>query len=151
MSRSACEVCGETYDYCGECGTCHKCMGEDVDRLKAELEEAQADIKGVMHDYQKVSAERLPLWDEIEDLERQLAEAKVENDRLFLENRQMLQGMKWDNQIRAEARQEAAREIIQYIEDQGMIDAGTVARPMLVYEIAKCDLEELRKRFGLEG
>ncbi len=45
MSRSACEVCGETYDCCGQCGTCHKCMGEDINRLKAELESKDKAVK----------------------------------------------------------------------------------------------------------
>lgn len=51
-----------------------------------------------------------------------------------------------------QARQEAAMEIIQYIEDQGMIDAGTSpSNQYLVYEIDPSDITELKQRYGLEG
>ena len=52
----------------------------------------------------------------------------------------------------ASARQEAAREIIQYIIDQGMIDAGTSpSNQYLIYEIDDSDIAELKQRYGLEG
>lgn len=35
MSRAACEICGDTYDYCGECGTCHKCVNELLEQQLA--------------------------------------------------------------------------------------------------------------------
>lgn len=95
-------------------------------------------------------------------LNGQLAEARAEVERLNKDlgwaNKQIqLKDLELDQamvQIEISSDiscQEVAREIIQYIEDQGMIDAGTVARPMLVYEIAKCNIAEIKTRFKLEG
>ena len=66
----------------------------------------------------------------------QLAEARAEVERLTLENRQMLQGMKWDNQLKAIARQEAAREILEWAAGPESYDEWVVM---------------VRERFGLEG
>ena len=108
---------------------------QEIHVLKLELEEVRTEMA-------------ISIKERI-NLGNQLAEARAENERLTLENRQMLQGMKWDNQLKAIARQQTAREIIQYIEDQGMIQIGY--DKTLLYEIDDSDITELKQRFGLEG
>ena len=77
-----------------------------VKQLRVELAEAK--------EREDVDSMRIHLFDEeVQCLRKYLAEARAENERLALENRQMLQGMKWDNQLRVEAHQEAAREAIE--------------------------------------
>ena len=135
MSRSACEVCGETYDYCGQCGTCHKCMGEDIDRLKAELEDAKDEAF-------KREARIMMYVNKNSDIKRQLdasqallAEARAEIERLSSPDYYacaMCPDIK-------EARQEAARECIKMVKRQ--------APPLIAHSITAAIMTE----FVLEG
>jgi len=136
-------------------GTVREMIAE-IDRLKGELEDTIKYCKPYGGNPRVCTGMQAH-----KDLERQLdasqalladARAEVEalTDCLNGSRKATYTADMYDKGV-AQARQEAAREIIQYIEAQGMIDAGTVARPMLVYEIAKCDIAEIKTRFRLEG
>jgi len=106
---------------------------KEIDRLKGELEEANT----IANDNYDII---LSLRSSVEKFESQLSEARAEIERISLENRQMLQGMKWDNQLKAEARQQAAREIIEMMGGWSLQNSTLITCRGIV-----------ARHFGLEG
>lgn len=140
------EMCdNHTYLFATEGKDCPYC---EIDRLKGELEKAHTELAISIKERIDLGNQLAEAREEVERLNKDLGWANKQIQLKDLELDQAMVQIEISSDI---SRQEVAREIIQYIEDQGMIDAGTVARPMPVYEIAKCNIAEIKTRFILEG
>ena len=137
------------------------CLLCEIDRLKAELEEVQtaydelrllADGRlSIKPEYVRKIERQLASMTEKHnwqceqriDLERQLAEARAENEKLKIECNKLddLTYISGSAQAIAQARQEAARTVLQ------IISMETIDRPFEQSQAA----DIIRQRFGLEG
>ena len=42
---SKCDICHSSDDWCDHCGTCHKCLGEQIDKDKNKISELLKEIE----------------------------------------------------------------------------------------------------------
>lgn len=136
-------------------GTVREMLAE-IDRIKAELEEAYTELAisikeriDLGNQLAEVITEKEAAISLVHDYKAQLAEARAEVESLKEEIHHYEDQGLWMPDKEDLVRKRAAREIIQYIEDQGMIDIG--GRKPWIYEICNEDIIELKQRFGLEG
>ena len=57
---SECEICNASMDYCEECDTCHKCLGEDIGGQLSAITELQSDLQRHMEALNTIGSLAIP-------------------------------------------------------------------------------------------